>query len=108
MFAFPNMFHFFAHEFARLGGRRFAFAHEFARLGGRRFAFAFVFARPFDWFFFWHSKIVSPLARYLDVTKSVSHICIYRYYNRATPILPTTHRPSVQQRKRLRFRDEPE
>src|SRR6058998_516018 len=44
MFAFPNMFHFFAHEFARLSGR------------GQ--AFPFVFARPFDWFFFWHIKIV--------------------------------------------------
>jgi hypothetical protein len=63
MFAFANMFHFFA--------------HEFARLGGRRQTFAFVFTRSFDWFFFWHSKIVSPLARYLDVTKTVSHICIY-------------------------------
>ena len=42
MFAFPNMFHFFA--------------HEFARLGGRRFAFALVLARTFDRFFFWHTK----------------------------------------------------
>jgi hypothetical protein len=49
MFAFANMFHFFA--------------HEFARLGGRRQTFAFVFTRPFDCFFFWHCKIVSPLNR---------------------------------------------
>src|SRR6266550_3154422 len=61
MFAFPNMFHFFA--------------QKFAGLGGRRFTFALVFTRPFDWFFLWHGKIVSPLARYLDVTKTVSHIC---------------------------------
>ncbi len=57
MFTFPNMFHFFA--------------DEFAGLCGRRFAFVFVFARPLDWFFFWHTKIVSPLARRLDVTKTV-------------------------------------
>src|SRR5438105_13359660 len=58
MLAFPNMFHFFA--------------HEFASLCGRRFAFPFIFARLFDWFFFWHTKIVSPLTRYLDVMKTVS------------------------------------
>jgi hypothetical protein len=40
VFAFPNMFHFFAHELARL--RR------------RRFAFKLVSACPFDCFFFWH------------------------------------------------------
>ena len=53
MFAFPNMFHFFT--------------HEFPGLGGRRLAFALIFARPFDWFFFWHTKSVSPLAARLDV-----------------------------------------
>src|SRR5207249_10959900 len=31
-------------------------AHEFACLGGGRFAFAFVFTRPFDWFFFRHTN----------------------------------------------------
>jgi hypothetical protein len=40
--AFPNVLYFFA--------------HEFARLGGGRFALAFVLTRPFDWFFFWHTK----------------------------------------------------
>jgi hypothetical protein len=54
MFAFPNVFHFFA--------------HKLTRLGGRRFAFALVFVRAFDCFFFWHNKIISPLATLLDVT----------------------------------------
>ena len=30
MFAFPNVFHFFAHKLARLSRRRFAFALVFA------------------------------------------------------------------------------
>ena len=55
MFAFPNVFHFFA--------------HKLSRLSGRRFPFTFVLARTFDCFFFWHNKIVSPLATRLDVTK---------------------------------------
>src|SRR6059058_4799217 len=46
MFAFANMFHFLA--------------HEFACLGGGRFAFAFVFTRPFDWFFFRHTNSFAP------------------------------------------------
>ena len=53
MFAFPNVFHFFA--------------HKLARLSGRRLAFALVFARAFNWFFFWHNKMISPLATCLDV-----------------------------------------
>ena len=53
MFAFPTVFHFFA--------------HKLARLGGRRLAFALIFARAFNWFFFWHNKMVSPLATRLDV-----------------------------------------
>ena len=53
MFAFPNVFHFFA--------------HKFAGLSRRRFAFALVFARPFNCFFFWHNRNVSPLAARLDV-----------------------------------------
>ena len=53
MFAFPDVFHFFA--------------HELARLSGRRFAFALVFARAFTCFFFWHNRNVSPLAGRLDV-----------------------------------------
>jgi hypothetical protein len=55
MFAFPDMFHFLA--------------HEFARLGGRRFAFTFIFTRSFGCFFFWHNNKVSPLIGYLDVAK---------------------------------------
>ena len=45
-------------------------AHEFSRLGARGFAFALVFTRPFHCFFFWHTKIVSPQIRCLDVTKN--------------------------------------
>jgi hypothetical protein len=55
VFAFPNVFHFFA--------------HKLSRLSGRRFPFTFVLARTFDCFFFWHNKMVSPLATRLDVTK---------------------------------------
>jgi hypothetical protein len=56
MFSFSNMFHFFA--------------HELSRLSRRGFAFALVFTRPFNCFFFWHTKIVSPpLAAHLGVSK---------------------------------------
>jgi hypothetical protein len=55
VFAFPNVFHFFA--------------HKLARLGGRRLAFALIFARAFNWFFFWHNKMISPLATRVDVIK---------------------------------------
>jgi hypothetical protein len=56
VFAFPNVFHFFA--------------HKLARLGGRRLAFALIFARALNWFFFWHNKMFSPLAIRLDVKKA--------------------------------------
>jgi hypothetical protein len=56
VFAFPNVFH--------------LFAHKLASLSAGRFAFAFVFARSFDWFFFWHNKMVSPLEGGLDVKKA--------------------------------------
>jgi len=55
MFSLSNVLHFFA--------------HELACLSGRRLTFAFVFARPFHWFFFRHTKIVSLLIIGLDVTK---------------------------------------
>jgi hypothetical protein len=55
VFAFPNVFHFFA--------------HELACLSGRRFAFTLVLARTFNCFFFWHNKVVSPLTALLDVNK---------------------------------------
>jgi hypothetical protein len=45
VFAFPYMLHFFA--------------HEFTRLSRWRETLAFVFACPFDWFLFWHNKLVS-------------------------------------------------
>jgi hypothetical protein len=53
VFAFPNVFHFFA--------------HKLTRLSAWRFAFAFVLACSFDCFFFWHNKMASPLAAPLDV-----------------------------------------
>ncbi len=62
MFAFADMFHFFA--------------HELARLGGSRFAFTLVLARPFDYFVFWHNTLVSPPGAQLDVTRD--KIDVYR------------------------------
>ncbi len=61
MFAFPNVFHFFA--------------HELARLSGRGFAFSFVFMRPFYCFFFWHNK-VSPPNTPLDVTMPLANAAV--------------------------------
>ena len=43
MFALADVFHFLA--------------HEFACLGGRRFAFAFVLAGSFNYFVFWHNTL---------------------------------------------------
>ena len=51
------------------------FTHEFASLGGRRFAFAFVFTRPFNCLFIWHSNLVSPGIACLDVKEASSNIC---------------------------------
>jgi hypothetical protein len=56
VFAFANVFYFFA--------------HKLARLSRRRLAFALIFARAFNWFFFWHNKMISPLATRLDVKES--------------------------------------
>ena len=56
MFSLTNVFHFFA--------------HKLARLSGRRLAFALIFARAFNCFFFWHNKMISPLATRLDVKES--------------------------------------
>jgi hypothetical protein len=53
VFAFPNVFHFFA--------------HKLACLSGRRFAFTLILTGAFNCFFFWHNKMVSPLAMILDV-----------------------------------------
>ncbi len=60
MFAFPDVFHFFA--------------HKLACLSGRRLAFALIFARAFNYFFFWHNKRITPLATLLDVTKKSSYV----------------------------------
>jgi hypothetical protein len=55
MFALANMVHFFA--------------NELACLSTGRFAFALVLPCPFNYFFFWHNKMVSQLAMRLDVNK---------------------------------------
>jgi hypothetical protein len=55
VFAFSNVFHFFA--------------HKLTSLSTGRFAFTLVLVRAFNCFFFWHNKMVSPLATLLDVTK---------------------------------------
>jgi hypothetical protein len=68
VFAFANMFHFFA--------------NKLARLCGRRFAFALVFACAFNCFFFWHNKTVSPLTQHLDVTKTVTRFDISAHRTR--------------------------
>jgi hypothetical protein len=72
VFAFANVFHFFA--------------HELARLSGRRLAFEFVLPRAFDCFFFWHNKMVSPLATHLDVKKAAG-VTSRRCFIRREPIL---------------------
>jgi hypothetical protein len=59
VFAFPDVFHFFA--------------HKLASLSGRRLAFALIFARAFNWFFFWHNKRITPLPMRLDVTNNGSY-----------------------------------
>ena len=61
MLAFPNVFH--------------LFSHKLARLSGRRFAFTLVLPRAFNYFFFWHNKMVSPLAALLDVRKGGYVLC---------------------------------
>src|SRR5207302_3092172 len=53
MFAFPNVFHFFA--------------HKLTRPSAGRFALTLVLPRSFNCFFFWHTKNVSPPATRLDV-----------------------------------------
>jgi hypothetical protein len=58
MFAFPDVFHFFA--------------HKLARLSGRRLALALIFARAFNYFFFWHNKMITPLEGCLDVNNKAA------------------------------------
>jgi hypothetical protein len=60
MFAFPDVFHFFA--------------HKLARLSGRRLAFALVLARAFYCFFFWHNKRITPLERCLAVNNKAAGV----------------------------------
>jgi hypothetical protein len=56
MFAFADVFHFFA--------------DKFAGLCGWRLALALVFTSPFDSVLFWHDTNVSPQVDGLDVTNS--------------------------------------
>jgi hypothetical protein len=81
MFAFPNVFHFFA--------------HKLPRLGGRRFAFALILVRTFNCFFFWHNKMVSPLERRLDVTKKAAGVTSRRCLMRGKPILSPALLPAA-------------
>jgi hypothetical protein len=53
VFAFSNVFHFFAHKLARLCAGRFALTR--------------ILSRAFDGVLFWHNKDVSPLAKGLAV-----------------------------------------
>ena len=73
MFAFANVFHFFA--------------HKLARLSARRFAFTLVLARAFNCFFFWHNKMVSPLAMGLDVNKKAAGVAARRSLVPTEPVL---------------------
>jgi len=73
VFAFPNVFHFFA--------------HKLASLSAGRFAFALVLARAFDCFFFRHNKIVSPLERRLDVNKKAAGVISRRLFVPTQPVL---------------------
>jgi hypothetical protein len=60
MFAFADVFHFFA--------------HKLARLSGSRLAFALVLARAFYCFFFWHNKRITPLERCLAVNNKAAGV----------------------------------
>jgi len=66
VFAFPNVFDFFA--------------HELASLSAGRLAFALVLVRPFNCFFFWHNKMVSPLDAHLDVNKKAARLTSRRSF----------------------------
>ena len=73
MFAFPDVFHFFA--------------HKLARLSGRRLAFALIFTRAFDYFFFWHNKMITPLATPLDVNNKAARVTFRRFVVSKEPVL---------------------
>jgi hypothetical protein len=65
VFAFPNVFHFFA--------------HKLARLSGRRLAFPLIFARAFNYFVFRHNKMITPLERCLDVNNKAAEVTSCRF-----------------------------
>ena len=73
MFALPNVFHFFA--------------HKLARLSGRRLAFALIFARAFNYVFFRHNKMISPLERCLAVNNKAAGVTSRRFVVSKEPVL---------------------
>src|SRR6478672_1021723 len=73
MLALPNVFHFFA--------------HKLARLSGRRLAFALIFARAFNYVFFWHNKMISPLERCLAVNNKGAGVTSRRFVVSKEPVL---------------------
>ena len=75
MFAFSDVFHFLAHKLARLSAGRFAFALSF------------------NCFFFWHNKMVSPLATRLDVDD-----CVGRSATAVSPSELSLHTAKVDMR----------
>ena len=92
MFAFVDVFHFFA--------------HKLAWLSRRGFAFALVFSRAFQCFLFWHIKTVSPLATSLDVEDCVEpQQPLLLRFNRG-PLCAYWGRSSSQQIKTLLSRSE--
>jgi hypothetical protein len=76
MLALPNVFHFFA--------------HKLARLSGRRLAFALIFARAFNYVFFWHNKMISPLERCLAVNNKETGVTSRRFVVSKEPVLSST------------------
>jgi len=65
VFAFANVFHFFAHKFASLSA------------GG--LAFPLVLARAFNYFLFGHNRMVTPLTSLLDVNKKAAGVTSHRF-----------------------------
>ena len=89
VFAFPNVFHFLA--------------HKLACLSGRRFAFTLILARAFDWFFFWHNKMISPLITRLDVINNDRYSRLRNRQSAFTCAAALQSNPRFQRRKRPTF-----
>jgi hypothetical protein len=63
------------------------FAHKLACLSGRRLAFALIFARAFNYIFFWHNKMISPLERCLAVNNKEAGATSRRFVVSKEPVL---------------------